>query len=373
MSPRETSPGRVPPATADGSPRAETESEASRRRASAAEGELLDLLTRAGGAPWEFDFYQLIRRVEALASAAYRSPGVGRSSTPREDPVRFGQEASLAFAPRTISGVRTRAGLTRVAVNFMGLLGPQGPMPLHFTEYVRQRELHHQDPTWARFLEVFQHRMVSLLYRAWAMNRPAAARDATATGRPELDRFATYVGSLFGLGMRSLLERDATPDDAKRMFAGRLANQTRSAEGLRSILRDWFGVPVRLEEFVGRWSELPDQYRTKLGGRGAAELGRTAIAGSRIWECQSTIRLILGPMGRDRYERVLPGSEGFERLKSWIRLFGGLELGWEVVLVLKREETPEPRLGRGVRLGYSTWVSKGRPAQDPADVVLRSE
>lgn len=365
-------PAEPAPRGADVAPRAEAEAEAARRRAASAEGELLDLLARAGGAPWEFDFFQLIRRVEALAAAAHGSPGLGRSATPREDPVRFGQEASLAFAARTISSVRTRAGLTRVSVNFMGLLGPQGPMPLHFTDYVRLRELHHQDPTWGRFLDVFHHRMVSLLYRAWVMNRPIAARDATAAGRPEQDRFATYVGSLFGLGMGSLVGRDAVPDDGKRKFAARLANQTRSAEGLRSILRDWFGVPVRIEEFVGRWSDLPGQYRTRLGQRGAAELGRTSIAGSRVWECQSTVRLVLGPMGRERYERLLPGGEGYERLRAWIRMFGGDELGWEAVLVLRRDEAPEPRLGGGVRLGYSLWLSREKPAQDPADVVLRS-
>jgi type VI secretion system protein ImpH len=353
-----------------------------KRARAQAEGDLLDLLRRVGETPWEFDFFELMRRVEALAAVAQGAPGLGRSSRSREDPVRFGQDPSLAFAPRAISSAKTRAGITRVAVNFMGLLGPQGPMPLHFADYVRSRELHHQDPTWARFLDVFNNRMVALLYRAWAMNRPMVSRDATANGQVDRDRFAAYVGSFFGLGTPSVWNRDAVADDAKRFFAGRLANQTRSPEALASILREFFGAPVEIEEFVGRWSELPEQYLTRLGRKGVSTIacgsgGRaagTAILGGRVWECQSTVRITIGPLPWKAYEQILPGSKGYEQLVSWISMFGGIELGWEVVLVLDRREVPLPRLGGGggVRLGYSAWMSRTKPEQDPADVVLRS-
>lgn len=343
-----------------------------RRAASHAEGELLDLLRRVGEEPWAFDFFQLMRRIETLSAVAYDAPGVGRSLKTREDPIRFGQEPSLAFAPRSINSVRTRAGVTRMLVNFMGMLGPQGPMPSHFTEYVRSRELHHQDPTWARFLDVFNNRMVGLLYRAWAMSRPTVGRDATAAGQPERDRFALYVSSLFGLATPGLQDRDSVPDDAKRFFAGRFANQTRSPEGLAAILRDFFGTPVRIDEFIGRWSELPEHNKTLLGRKGVASLGESTILGARVWECQSTVRVTLGPMNRQRYDRLLPGGEGHARLMSWLKMFGGEELGWEVVLTLQRQETPRPKLGSGVRLGYSCWLVRETPADDRSDVVIRS-
>jgi type VI secretion system protein ImpH len=362
----------------DDAGRRDESADARRRTASAAEGELLDLLRRAGEAPWEFDFFDLMRRIEVLAMVAADAPGVGRSSRPREDPVRFAQEPSLAFAPRTIHGVKTRAGITRMAVNFMGLLGPQGPMPLHFTEYVRSRELHHQDPTWARFLDIFNNRMVGLLYRAWAMNRPVVGRDATAAGAGERDRFAAYVGSLFGLGIAAVYDRDAVPDDAKRFFSGRLGNQTRCPEGLAAVLRESFGTFVRIEEFVGRWSPLPAQSRTRLGVKGVSTLGGpdggSVIVGDRVWECQSTVRVVLGPMPWSAYDNLLPGRVGYERLVAWLAMFGGIEMSWEVVLVLRKEDVPQARLGGGgggVRLGYSAWIRKGKPEEDAADVVLR--
>jgi len=298
----------------------------------------------------------------------------------------------MAFAPRTVGAAKTRAGLTRLFVNFMGMLGPQGPMPLHFTEYVRSREFQSADPTMARFLDVFNHRMASLFYRAWAMNRPAVSHDLVASNGAdtESDRFGVYVASQFGLGMPSLRNRDSIPDASKQYFAGRLASPQRPAEGLVSILSEFFGVRATVEELAGRWIELPIQYRSRLGDAATSGLGVSAIAGTRVWDCQSMFRLTLGPMDLSRYERLLPGTRGFERLRDWIRLYAGTETAWEVRLVLRKDQVPMPRLpgkhqgkgpGRapemcsaaGIRLGYTTWMVKAPPAQDAADVLLSSE
>jgi type VI secretion system protein ImpH len=337
-----------------------------------AEGELLDLLDRVSGAPWEHDFFATVRRLEVLATAAKGTAGVGRSRSALDDPVRFSQEPSLAFAPRTISAVKTRAGLTRLFVNFMGLMGPNGAMPAHFTEHARSRELHHNDPTLSRFLDVFNHRMVSLFYVAWAMNRPVVSRDRAAVGDERADRFAAFVGSLFGLGTESLRGRDSLPDESKLFFAGRLASQVRNAEGLAAVLREYFGVRVEIEEFVGRWSELPEEYRFKLGRKSSGRLGSTTIVGSRVWDCQSAVRLWMGPMSLAQYERLLPGGPGHARLGDWIRLYAGSEVSWRATLLLRKEEVPEPKLGGGIRLGCTTWMMRGKPAADPADVTLRS-
>lgn len=342
-----------------------------------AEGELLDLLNKVSGEPWTYDFFQLVRRVEALASKAKGLPGLGRSLKASQDPIRLGQEPSLAFPPRTVNAAKTRAGMTRVFVNFMGMLGPQGPMPLHFTEYVRSRELHSSDPTLARFLDVFNHRMASLFYRAWAMNRPAVSHDSVAIDdkNTESDRFGVYTASMFGLGMSSLRNRDSLPDAAKQYYSGRLALPQRPAEGLVAILSEFFGVEVSVDELAGRWIDLPKQYRTRLGSKQTAGLGTTAIAGGRVWDCQSMIRLTLGPMSLSRYERLLPGTRGYSRLRDWITLYAGPETAWEVRLVLRKEEVPMPKLTAkgGVRLGYTMWMVKRPPAENPADVVLRGE
>jgi type VI secretion system protein ImpH len=149
------------------------------------------LLADAGAA---MNFYQALRLLE---NAHPDKPRIGASLRPRDDAVRFGQDPSLSFEPGALARFTpaTLDAKARLAVNFFGLFGANGPLPLHLTEYARERARNHGDGTLAAFLDVFHHRMVSLFYRARASAEPAISLD-----RLEADRFADYVGSLFGIG-----------------------------------------------------------------------------------------------------------------------------------------------------------------------------
>lgn len=356
--------------------------------------ELEELLRDLAGKPWAHDFFAAVRRMEAAVGSAVGDargvPGFGKSNYAHQDPVRFSQQPSLAFAPSTLAalergvvgspgGDQSTIGApgqkpTRLYVNFMGLLGPNGPMPLHLTEFARQRERHFQDSTFARFLDVFNHRMVSLFYRAWAINSMPVSYDRRALGRPEEDRYGSYVASLIGLGTSSLLDRDDWPDEAKLHYSGRLAPQVKNAEGVRAIIRDDLGVECSVREFVGDWLELPTEYHCRLGaGRASCELGRTTIVGARVWECQSKIALRLGPMGLAQYEKLLPGATLDKRLRSILALYLGREMAWEARLVLRHTEVPRTLLGRQGRVGFTTWLGKLEPGRDPDDMASRGE
>ncbi len=134
------------------------------------------------------------------------------------------------------------------------MFGPSGALPLHMTEYARDRARNLGDMTLVRFVDLFHHRMLSLYYRAWAAAQPTVSFD-----RPSADRFSVNVASLFGLGMTTLRDRDGMPDLAKLHFSGRLALQTRNAEGLREIIADYFKLPVEIEQFLPDWVRLPRQ------------------------------------------------------------------------------------------------------------------
>ncbi len=356
--------------------------------------EMEDLLRELASKPWSFDFFAAVRRIEASVGTATSEsrgvPGFGRSNYAHQDPVRFSQQPSLAFAPSTIDslergvvgspgGDQSTIGApgqkpTRLFVNFMGLLGPNGPMPLHLTEFARERQRHHHDHTLVRFLDIFNHRMVSLFYRAWAMNSMPASYDRRALGHAQEDRYGTYVASLIGMGSPTMLNRDGWPDIAKLHYSGRLVPQVKNAEGLRAIIQDDLGVSCEVREFVGDWLELPRDYRCTLGGgRQSCELGRTTIVGSRVWECQSKIALRLGPMSLSSYERLLPGEALDERLRSILRLYLGREMAWEARLVLRRAEVPRLSLGRQGRLGYTTWLGNVEAGRDPDDMSSRGE
>jgi len=325
----------------------------------------LDEALRA--APWSFDFFQAVRRLEC---AHLERPRVGHTSHLSEDPVRFGQEASLAFAPASLASysMNGQAPVARLGVHFFGLLGPNGPMPLHFAEFVRERERDH-DPTLARFLDIFHHRMLSFFYRAWACNHQAVSFD-----RPDQDRFGVYVASLIGMGMPSFRSRDAVPDIAKLHYAGPLANQTHHAEGLAALLEDYLSIKTDIEQCVGQWLRLPHESACRLGSsKENGLLGQTVIVGSRVWDAQQKFRLRLGPMTFKQYSRMLPGGQSLARVVAWVKNYTGEELEWDAQLVLKKEEVPQLRLGKVGQLGWTTWVHSEPAKEDADDLILRPQ
>jgi type VI secretion system protein ImpH len=276
--------------------------------------------------------------------------------------VRLGQEASLAFAPGPVASVAQSSAPVqhapwRLRVHCFGMLGPNGALPLHLTEYVRQRREHYGDTALARFLDLFHHRMLGLFYRAWAAAQPAVQHD-----RADADRFAVYVASLIGLGSPALHERDALPDTAKLFYAGRLAAQVRNAEGLRSLIGDYFDLPAAIEEFVGEWLTIPAAHRWRLGESAARPVGATkrlghgTQLGCRVWARQTRFRIVLGPLTRRQFECMAPGAAAVAMLAALVRGYVGDELSWELQLKLESAAVPGLRLGAGL-LGHSSWLA----------------
>ncbi|KVP58478.1 type VI secretion protein [Burkholderia ubonensis] len=312
-----------------------------------------------------FDFFQALRLLE---NAYPRSPRIGESLRPRDDAVRFTQEPELVFHPTTL-GAYSPPGdgrEARLAVKFFGLLGPNGPLPLHLTEYARDRLRNANDPTFVRFLDLFHHRMVALLYRAWADAQPAVSLD-----RPQRDRFSAYVGSVFGLGEPALRDRDAVPDFAKLHFAGLLATPTRHAAGLKLVLSRFFGLPFEIEQWVGHWMPLPVREVLRLGARdGSSMLGVSTLLGARVWDGQHKFRIVVGPLSIADYERFLPGGDSLRRLVDWVRNYVRDGLDWDVNLQLRQQDVPRLKLGRRARLGYTSWVLSGAADGDQRQLRL---
>jgi|JRYH01.1.fsa_nt_gb type VI secretion system protein ImpH len=329
------------------------------------------LILRLMEKPYAYDFFAAVRRLECAKAAGSR---IGASLRLRDDPVRFAQEPSLAFASSTVQAYAPgrRGQPDRMSVNFLGLFGPNGALPLHLTEYARDRERNARDRTFVRFCDIFHHRAIALFYRAWAVNQPSVSFDRVADD-PDSDRFGFYVASLIGIAERTLRRRDAVPDIAKQHFAGRLALQTKPPEGLAAIIADYFGVECVIEEFIGHWIEIPPDDRLQMGRPGVVgRLGQTAVIGSRIWDCSQRFRIRIGPLSLREYTRLLPCDRSFARLVGWVRNYIGYEYDWEAVLVLKRDEVPETRLGGGAMLGWTSWLKTKPFRRDADDLVLRA-
>ncbi len=330
------------------------------------ETDVLAFFAALADAPYRYDFYQTLRRLECLFPD---KPRWGQALRPVDEPVRLGQDPDLSFAPASLASFRSEPGgrAPRLQVRLFGLLGPNGPMPLHITEYARERLRHAGDPTLSRFLDLLNHRFIALLYRAWAQAQPHVSHD-----RPSDDRFALYVGAFVGQAPRALRDRDTVPDAARLFHAGALLRQVRNAEGLASIVRQFFGVAVRVEEFVGHWLVLGRSERTHLAREGAV-LGVGAVIGGRVWDRQHKFRLHLGPLTFAQYESFLPGGARLQQLVDWVRFYFCFELDWDVRLRLEEGGVPPLRLAGGGRLGWTAWLGHRRAGSDADDLCLDAE
>jgi type VI secretion system protein ImpH len=324
-----------------------------------------ELLRAVEKNPAKYDFFALLRAIECACPDRMR---LGEATRPIDEPIRLGQEATLAFPPSTLAYVEPAKDdrPPRIGVHFLGVFGPNGPLPIHLTEYARDRLRNANDPTLVRFLDIFHHRVLTLFYRAWANAQPTVSRD-----RPGADRFMTYLGSLLGIGSPAVRDRDDFPDSAKLYFAGRLASQTRNAEGLKAIVGEYIGLPTDLEEFVGEWTPLQDESRWRITRTAfAGALGVSTILGARAWQRQTKFRLVFGPLKRDELQSMLPGSPRLKRLQALVRNYVGDALSWDLRLFLDKRVSQPFRLDRVTRLGWTSWLGRCPEGEGREDLIF---
>jgi len=315
--------------------------------------------------PYTFGFFNALRLLEC---AHKDKPRIGQSLRPIDDPVRLLQTPSMSFAPSTLSKFepQTKEGPAKLSSYFFGLFGPNGPLPLHLTEHACTRSVRVRDDTFAGFADIFHHRMLSLFYRAWANHQPTVSHD-----RQDSDQYKTYIGSLFGLGMPSLHNRDDMPDNAKLYYAGLMSNQTRHLYGLESILHDFFNIPVKINEFVGEWVAMPEHCQIKISqGIETMTLGIDSNIGTHIWTSQLKFRLVFGPLDLDQFMSLLPGNKSLSRLAAIVRNYVGDELAWDLKLLLKRDQIPMFALDGTNKFGWTSWLhSDGRKKEYEETII----
>jgi type VI secretion system protein ImpH len=297
---------------------------------------------------------------------------VGRFVPPHQEVVRFDVHQTTSFPASEIQALTFPEGKpAQMSVNFMGLTGPQGLLSLYYTEYIMER-MRSRDYALRDFLDIFNHRAVSLFYRAWKKYRFGAAYE-----RGERDPLSRQLLALVGLGTPGLENRQKVEDKALLYYAGLFSQHPRSAVALEQMLADYFDVPVAVEQFAGAWFKLDRKSQTCLTGSGAYTemLGFGSVLGDEIWDQQSVVRIQLGPLTLPQYLDFLPTGTAWEPLRSLVKFYFNDQLDFEVQLILRREQTPPCELGgegeTAPRLGWLSWAKTACPQRDPAETILR--
>jgi type VI secretion system protein ImpH len=318
--------------------------------------------------PYRFEFFQAIRLLERMAPD--RKP-LGRFTNPSDEVARLGAYPSLSFPASEIQSIDWPEGKPpSLAVNFMGVTGPQGPLPHFYTTLLLAR-LRSGDRTLRDFLDVFHHRMLSFFYQAWEKYRFAVSYE-----RGERDRFSHHLLDLIGLGTLGLQERLAVPDDAFLFFAGILGQRPHSAHALELLLNDYFEVPFEVIQLVGGWFHLDDTTECCMGERStpSEQLGLGAVVGDEVWNQQASARIRIGPLDLENYLDFLPNGSAYEPLRSLLRFWTNEEIDFEVQLILEREEVPRCQLGGegdgAPQLGWVTWMKSKPMERHPEETIF---
>lgn len=344
------------------------------------------LIERFFEEPHGFEFFQAVQVLERAAQRTSDTAGFGRigeDMDPRQEAVRFRAYQAVVFPPAAAlqatpptqgeDGAPGRPA--EMAVGFMGLTGPSGVLPQHYTELLI-RSLRDKSGAARDFFDLFNHRLVSLFHRAWEKYRLPATYERCA---PAEDPVTSALMALVGLDTPHLRHRLAVDDEAVVHYAGHFAHWPRSAAALEAMLTDFFERPVRVEQFRGRWCWLASDEFTALPSRqepnGAfAQLGVNAVVGERVWDVQGTFRIRIGPLDYRQFVSFMPGSRNLAQLVDLARLFVGPTLGFDSQLTLARQEVPFLRLaGEGdyvPRLGWNTWLKHDEFKEDASDAVF---
>ncbi|MGX5799745.1 type VI secretion system baseplate subunit TssG [Bradyrhizobium sp. Arg314] len=316
-----------------------------------------------------FDFFELLRRLEQ------RRGLFGHSGQADREPARLGQHVRLSFSARDVvkfQDARDKAP-ARVTVANLGLLGPEGPMPLHLTRWVLDRLSQRwftgadaeqtSDTTFVDFVNILQHRMIALYYRAWADAHPAVQVERSVGGRVR-----AMLDAMAGIGLPGT--QDPELDVVRLRQAGSLANQVDGAERLTLFLATAFKVPVQIKEFVAAWITIPTALQSRIG-KAYAGLGGGATIGPRVFSRQSRIELRIGPLSLDDFKSFLPGERRLALLKKAVRDMIGEALDVDLRLVLARDAVPPPRMGT-IQLGRTSWLSRPAEEGDADDLRLHT-
>ena len=309
-----------------------------------------------------FDFFQAVRLLEMIHTTYgehLTSPAQG--ADPSKEIVHFRSAVKLEFPASDIAQVKRKEDLpareqpkapTEISVNFLGLAGCLGALDMPSTELVLQRASH-KDTALKDFLDIFNHRLVSVLYRIRKHHRVGLG-----AATPGMDQVARYLYSLIGMDTPRLKGRMHIRDRALLYYAGILAQEPRSMAGLQRILTDYFQVEVNTKQFVGEWCDLEESQWTTIGESGHNQrLGRdTVVVGTRVWDQHARFEIQLGPLCWEDFESFLPTEWRFGVLCDLVRFYVKDEFEFNVRLTLKAEEVPELKWSGDPTLSWTAWL-----------------
>lgn len=325
-----------------------------------------------------FEFHQ------ALKILAYMYPEatpLGESPLPENEIVSLKSRILFSYPPSDIyditketqtvflpSNLKTSQIKIVCRVNFFGIAGSNGPLPVAYSEQIYEC-LKAGNDTAADFLDIFNHRLLSIFHRIrckyWI---------GLENQRPDKTRIAQITYAFLGLGTPHLQKRLSFPDRKLLYYAGLFWQQPRSMEGLKTLLHHYFEHQVDIVPFVGGWENIEADQQTRLmQPEHFNTLGQGAMLGTQVWNAMQKIIIQLGPLTRAQFHSFLPHHEHYKKLCDLIRLYLGSLQKFDIQFVIKASGVDATRLGQHTYLGWSSWLKQHAFHDNDQQVILSGD
>ncbi|QJP70690.1 type VI secretion system baseplate subunit TssG [Burkholderia glumae] len=307
------------------------------------------------------NFMQLCRLLEAQVPDA---PGFGTRDSLEHERVRFRPRPRLGFPAGEMASVELDDAWPdappTIRTTFMGLYGVDAAVPAHMIDEIVRREEGHEAVE--AFLDQFNHRYVTLLYRAWKKYRyPESFRAGGA------DAHSRNLLCLAGFGWGDKPRRAGLPDSRMLALLGLLIQHTRTPEGLAGVIALAVpGVGVRVDEFFPALTRAGQpRPLTSTGEAAAVEdgarrgLGGSYVLGRRIAYRSRAVRVTLRPADARQAHDLLPGAWLHRELMAFVQLYVGVKADVHLRMEISSRLAPEPAIGPAStgpapRLGWTT-------------------
>ena len=342
---------------------------------------------------YRFELVQALRLLDQLdTSIKQKVPG---ESAPGHESFKLRSAVGFNFPPSEIHSITppsTHGSKPELVANFFSLAGSSAPLPDWVAELL-MKQARNRDTGLRDFLDIFHHRLLTLLYRIRLRHRPwldpaLAAPNSAASQTPgsnqvrSQNRMSGYLLAFVGLGLEELRNRLPISDEELLPYAGLLWQSPRSMVGLERILTHAFSIEVHSVQMIGVWRQLERDDWTRLGMRRDQQngftrsagqnnsLGQTTVLGTRAWDSQGRFDIVLSPLTFQQFQDFLPGGALYIKLAALVRLYAGDLVDCGIRLRLPPSEIPMTRLGKSC-LGWTSWLTT-KPAKRARFVTLDS-
>lgn len=264
---------------------------------------------------------------------------LGTDHLPSQETIELKVAQQLGYEVGEFTTVESKRNQSLVVMtNLIGLTGENGVLPKHYSELILQR-LKDSDPTLQDFLDIFNHRILSLFYRTWQSFQPAVQHRKVSVN--EFSSWNQVLESLTGgLGDRAI------------HWGGLFSQPVKSRGSIQACMESLSGCDVIIRDFKGKWMHLTECEQTRLCSKRLpegqySELGRGASLGRKAWNVNAGFMVEFVAKGQEQVHGMMPNGERIREIKALCKDLLGNTASVEWSLTAQYKHLPKVQLKKG--------------------------